>query len=69
MYYYGLLWKIIRRRNFSAVYRKDVLNMQTSVLERLDHVAAVYTDKVMFKDPERSLTFGQFDKLTKSIGT
>ncbi len=43
--------------------------MQTSVLERLDHVAAVYTDKVMFKDPEHSLTFGQFDKLTKSIGT
>lgn len=43
--------------------------MQTSVLERLNHVAALYTDKVMFKDPEHSLTFGQFDQLTKTIGT
>jgi amino acid adenylation domain-containing protein len=43
--------------------------MQTSVLERLDAVAARYADKVMFKDPEHSLTFGQFDALTKSIGT
>ena len=48
---------------------KDVLQMQTSVLERLDAVAARYADKVMFKDPEHSLTFGQFDALTKSIGT
>ena len=43
--------------------------MQTSVLERLDYVAAAYADKVMFKDPEGSLTFSQFDKLTRSIGT
>ncbi len=43
--------------------------MQTSVLERLDAVAAAYADKVMFKDPKRSLTFAQFDSLTKSIGT
>ena len=43
--------------------------MQTSVLERLDASASRYADKVMFKDPERSLTFGQFDALTKSIGT
>lgn len=43
--------------------------MQTSVLERLDHAASVYTDKIIFKDPEGSITFGEFDKLTKSIGT
>ena len=43
--------------------------MQTSVLERLDYVAKSYADKVMFKDPENSLTFRQFDELTKSIGT
>lgn len=43
--------------------------MQTSVLERLDAAAALYQDKVMFKDPENSLTFTQFDTLTKAIGT
>ena len=43
--------------------------MQTSVLERLDCSAARYADKVMFKDPQNSLTFGEFNKLTKAIGT
>ncbi|WP_407385708.1 AMP-binding protein [Ruminococcus sp.] len=43
--------------------------MQTSVLEWLDASVARYADKVMFKDPEQSLTFAQFDRLTKSIGT
>ena len=43
--------------------------MQTSVLERLDAAAAAYADKVMFKDPDSSLTFSQFDALTRRIGT
>ena len=43
--------------------------MQTSVLERLDAAATAYADKVMFKDPDSSLTFSQFDALTRRIGT
>ena len=43
--------------------------MQTSVPEWLDATAARYADKVMFKDPENSLTFADFDRLTKAIGT
>ena len=43
--------------------------MQTSVLERLDYVARAYADKIMFKDPDGSITFSEFDGLTRSIGT
>ncbi len=43
--------------------------METSVLDRIDAAALRYADKVAFKDSERSLTFGEFDRLTKAVGT
>lgn len=43
--------------------------MQTSVLNRLDSTAARFADKVMFKDDSACITFGEFDRITKSVGT
>ena len=43
--------------------------METSILNRLDRTAAAYAGKVMFKDEHGEITFGAFDKLTKSVGT
>lgn len=43
--------------------------METSVLNRLDRTAQAFSDKVMFKDEHSEITFGEFDKLTKAVGT
>ncbi len=43
--------------------------METSILNRLDRTAAAYADKMMFKDDSAEITFGDFDRLTKSVGT
>lgn len=43
--------------------------MEKSVLCRLNSVAKKYPDKTAFKDPDNSLTFGEFNNLTRSIGT
>ncbi len=43
--------------------------MDVSVLNWLDKTVNTYADKVMFTDSESTLTFEQFNKLTKSIGT
>ena len=43
--------------------------METSVLNRLDRTAAAFAGKVMFKDDSAQITFGEFDRLTKAIGT
>ena len=43
--------------------------METSVLNRLDRCAALYADRVIFKDAEGEITFSCFDRLTRSIGT
>lgn len=43
--------------------------METSVLCRLNAVAARYPGKTAFKDPENALTFAQFNDLTRSVGT
>ena len=43
--------------------------MEKSVLCRLNAAAEKYSTKTAFKDPENSLTFGEFNGLTKSIGT
>ncbi len=46
-----------------------VMKMETSVLGRLDRTAQRYKDKIIFKDNSTALTFGEFDALTKSVGT
>ena len=43
--------------------------METSILNRLNKNAEKYPDKVMFKDEHSQITFGEFNALTKSIGT
>ncbi len=43
--------------------------METSVLCRLNSAVERYGDKIAYKDPENSLTFRQFNELTRSIGT
>ena len=43
--------------------------METSVLCRLNSAVEKYGDKVAYKDTENSLTFRQFNELTRSIGT
>ena len=43
--------------------------METSVLCRLNSAVEKYGDKIAYKDPENSLTFRQFNELTRSIGT
>ena len=43
--------------------------METSILNRLNKNAEKYADKVMFKDEHSQITFGEFNALTKSIGT
>ena len=43
--------------------------MSSNVLSWLDNSAKNYRDKVLFNDTENSLTFGDFDKITKSVGT
>ena len=43
--------------------------METSVLNRLDKTAAAFPDKVMFRDETAEITFGEFDRLTKAVGT
>ena len=43
--------------------------METSVLCRLNSAVEKYGDKIAYKDPENSLTFSQFNDLTRSIGT
>lgn len=43
--------------------------METSVLCRLNAAVKNYGDKIAFKDNDHSLTFAQFNELTRSIGT
>ncbi len=43
--------------------------METSVLNRLDKTAAAFPNKVMFRDETAEITFGEFDRLTKAVGT
>lgn len=43
--------------------------METSILNRLNNTAEKYADKVMFKDEHGQITFGEFNALTKVIGT
>lgn len=43
--------------------------METSILNRLDRTSVKYADKVMFKDENSRITFGEFNALTKSVGT
>lgn len=43
--------------------------MYTSVLSMLDNAASRYQEKVIFQDMENQLTFGEFDRMTKSIGS
>lgn len=43
--------------------------MDTSVLNWLDATAIKYADKTVFTDHEKSITFSEFDKYTKSVGT
>ncbi|MBQ1814482.1 MAG: AMP-binding protein [Ruminococcus sp.] len=43
--------------------------METSVLNRLDKTAAAFPDKIMFRDETAEITFGEFDRLTKAVGT
>ncbi len=43
--------------------------MEKSVLCRLNSASAKYPDKIIFKDPDNSLTFAEFNELTRSIGT
>lgn len=43
--------------------------MDKSVLTWLDNTAKKHPDRIAFCDANRSLTFGEFDTITKSIGT
>ena len=43
--------------------------MNQSVLKWLDNSAKVYADKTAFTDSSRSVTFGEFNAISKSIGT
>lgn len=43
--------------------------METSVLSRLNSVSEKYCDKIAFRDTENSITFAQFNDLTRAIGT
>ncbi len=43
--------------------------METSILNRLDKTAGAYAEKVMFKDEASGITFGEFNRLTKAVGT
>ncbi len=43
--------------------------METSILNRLNRTSVKYADKVMFKDEHSQITFGEFNALTKSVGT
>ena len=43
--------------------------MDTSIIDRLDKIAALLPDKLIFKDSFGSLTFGRFNYTTKVIGT
>ena len=48
---------------------KRLWNMNDTVLVWLDRTAREYADKTLFTDSSRSLTFGEFDRITKSVGT
>ena len=43
--------------------------MENSVIARLDRTAAAYPEKIIFKDSASSLTFSEFDRLTRSVGS
>ena len=43
--------------------------MNTTVLNWLDHTAKAYADKMAFTDGERSLTFAEFDAVSRAVGT
>lgn len=43
--------------------------MEKSVLCRLNSVSEKYPGKTAFRDTENSLTFGEFNELTRSVGT
>lgn len=45
------------------------VSMVSSVLSWLDNTVKRNPDKVIFSDENNSITFGEFDKYTKSIGT
>jgi amino acid adenylation domain-containing protein len=46
-----------------------MLVMNTSVLNWLDNTVKAYENKTVFTDSERSITFAEFDRYTKSVGT
>lgn len=43
--------------------------METSILNRLNKTAVKYAEKVIFKDESSQITFGEFDRLTRAVGT
>lgn len=43
--------------------------MNKSVLNWLDHIVQVFPDKTAFTDSNGSVTFGELDRMSKSIGT
>ena len=43
--------------------------MNQTVLNWLDHTVAIQPDEVMLTDSEKSITFGEFDRAARSVGT
>ena len=43
--------------------------METSILQRLNRSCERYADKVMFKDEHSQITFAEFNRLTKAVGS
>ena len=43
--------------------------METSILQRLNRSCEQYADKVMFKDEHSQITFAEFNRLTKAVGS
>ena len=43
--------------------------MDTSVLNWLDRTAEQYSEKTVFNDCSRSVSFAEFNRITKSVGT
>ena len=53
----------------SREWNTEAIIINTSVLCWLDSTAEKFPDKTIFTDSSQSLSFGEFNKLTKSIGT
>ena len=43
--------------------------METSILTRLNRTCSEYSEKVMFKDENNQITFAEFNRLTKAVGS